>query len=86
MAANETNVEVSLTSQVNQCIEVLRRELVCNFDATLYLIANTNHSSKGTVPVTGNDHICRNYPKILRWAQQRFTGSNESLRKYAISL
>lgn len=86
MTANETYVEVALRSQVNQCIEVLRRELVCNFDATLYLIANANHSSKGTVPVTGNDHICRNYPKILHWAQQRFTSSNESLRQFAISL
>ncbi|KAL7796428.1 hypothetical protein V8C43DRAFT_321225 [Trichoderma afarasin] len=86
MTANETYVEVALRSQVNQCIEVLRRELVCNFDATLYLIANTNHSSKGTVPVTGNDHICRNYPKILHWAQQRFTSSNESLRQFSISL
>lgn len=86
MTANETYVEGALRSQVNQCIEVLRRQLVCNFDATLYLIANTNHSLKGTVPVTGNDHICRNYPKILRWAQQRFTSSNESLRQFAISL
>lgn len=61
---------------VDQCVEILRRHLMCTFDPTIYLVANSNKSAKGTSPVLGNAHYCRNSTKIFRWLQDN--GSQEN--------
>ncbi|KAK4206803.1 hypothetical protein QBC37DRAFT_356358 [Rhypophila decipiens] len=76
---NQTLFTPSSRQQVDRCISVLREHLVCACDTTPYLIANNASFPRGIVPVTGNDHYCRSYDKVLEWAASHFVSPHHSL-------
>lgn len=53
----------------DQCIEILRQQLVCTCDPTLYLMSELR-TQEGTGPVLGNTHYCRNYDKVQEWSKK----------------
>ncbi|KAK1751047.1 hypothetical protein QBC47DRAFT_392117 [Echria macrotheca] len=76
---NQTLFTPPSRQQADRCISVLREHLVCSCDATPYLIANNPNFPRGIVPVTGNDHYCRSYEKVLEWTGSRLVSPHHSL-------
>lgn len=72
------SVNTSSMAVTGQCIEILRRHLMCTFDPTIYLIANSMKSAKGSGPVMGNPHYCRNSNKISDWIEEHGDGNNSA--------
>lgn len=70
---------------VDECIEILREELLCDCDTTPYLIADDPGAARGFIPVIGNTHYCRDYDKIMDWASQNFISGAENQSSFSIS-
>ena len=79
-------VNVSDTSKAlnGQCIETLRRHLVCSCDTTPYLTINLDDTGTKTTVVTGNDHICRDYSLISDWSKRHFRSKHDLLDNFRL--
>ncbi|KAF2098243.1 hypothetical protein NA57DRAFT_77035 [Rhizodiscina lignyota] len=60
--------EHRLKAQKNLCLEVLRQELTCYADPTLYLNWRNPKSQKNAAADLGSWHKCRDYDAIRDWA------------------
>lgn len=74
---NQTLFTQPTRQEADNCIEVLREELMCNLDATPYLIVDDPRASRGKAPFMGNTHYCRNYEQLTHWAILNFISEEE---------
>ncbi len=49
---------------------------MCGLDTTPYLMAEDARAARGSAPVIGNTHYCRNYERIAQWARHNFVSED----------
>jgi hypothetical protein len=59
-----------LTAFIDHCIDQIRQALVCQADTSVVYYAWSD-IVEGMRPRVDNQHVCRNYTKILEWARAR---------------
>ncbi len=59
---------------IDQCIELLRHKLMCDGDTTPNLMKTTAHIASGEKPDLGIKHKCRDYQRVLDWANENAWG------------
>lgn len=80
----EKNTSDTSKALDRQCIETIRRHLVCSCDTTPYLTVNLDKTKTKTTVVTGNDHICRDYDFISGWSKQHFRSDHDLLENFRL--
>ena len=67
---------------VDQCIEKIRQDLLCQFEPTPFLEVSTNLTSAGKVPSIWTRHFCRDYSRIAEWAEGSFVRDGRAPREF----